>query len=124
MSQENSAYILLTAEILIGQDMAECILEMFPEARDLLCRNVGDLRGALDSIGAPGGPSGLEIAFIDCKGIAMQDRETLLQEIEARGGSVVLLGASAVQASGADLPRERRNLPMPFDTSMLRAHLA
>ncbi|MBL4915728.1 hypothetical protein [Szabonella alba] len=126
MTQENRAYLILTAEILVGQDMAECIVETFPQARLLICHNLAELRRDLRTIGTAGGPEGLEIAFLDCAAIAPDEREAILQEIEACGGTIVLLGVNASAASASDPARRegRRNLPMPFDASMLRAHLA
>jgi len=114
VAKAEKIYLILTSQVLVGQDMAQCITDLFPQARVLQFQTVDALREALADL------RDVDTAFLEAQSIASATEATI-RTVESLGGKIVLLGAEDGQADCK--ARRWRGLPMPFDTAMLRQRL-
>ena len=115
---KDRTYLILTSQVLVGEDMAQCIVELFPDAQVLQFRTTDTLHEALASLGA------VDTAFLEARSVA-HGCEKVIAALEALGGKIVLLGAEDDEVMDGPKHEDRqwRGLPMPFDTAMLRQRL-
>ena len=114
MTHKNRTYVLMTREVLVAQDMAQTISDLFPAAQVLKFHETGPLQAALPGLGA------VDMAFIDA-GAMGEGRDRILAAMAATGARIVLLGVDDRPADTAE--PTWRSLPIPFDTAMLRERL-
>ncbi|MFN3825020.1 MAG: hypothetical protein ACK4GW_12660 [Pseudorhodobacter sp.] len=114
MAKAEKIYLILTSQVLVGQDMAQCITDLFPQARVLQFQRLDALREALAEL------PDVDTAFLEAQSIASATEATI-RAVESLGGKIVLLGAEDGQAESE--ARRWRALPIPFDTAMLHQRL-
>ena len=114
MTNENRSYVLLTREVLVAEDMALTILDLFPAARVLKFHDLATLQEALPGMAA------VDTAFLEA-GALGPDREQVVGAMTALGAAIVLLGAE--DSTEGEAGPQWRGLPLPFDTAMLHQRL-
>lgn len=114
MTTENRTYLLLTREVLVAEDMALTIRDLFPAARVLKFHDLDMLQEALPEL------AGVDMAFLE-SAILGPDRARIAGAMTALGAEIVLLGAEDRPENETEPPW--RGLPIPFDTAMLHRRL-